>query len=76
MYIQTIQQPNKLITTTVDLTTKPFLLWYLTSMNLGKGLRGHATMWVSMYTSEGLTPSKSFKHPKDRDNKLEKSGII
>ena len=52
--LQTIQQPNKWTkTTTVDLITKPFVLQYLTSMDCGKGLKGHATNWASMYTSEG-----------------------
>ena len=61
MDIQTIQQSNKwttATTTTVDLTSETFLFWYLTSMDWGKGVKGHAT--TSRYTSEGLTPSKPF----------------
>ena len=44
---------------------------------VGKGLKAHVTTWVSRYTSGGPTPWKPFLWPpRNRDNKLQKSGII
>ena len=44
MDIQIIQQPNQWAAT-VHLTTKTFLLWYLTSMDWWKVLKGHGQLW-------------------------------
>ena len=77
MDIHTIKHPSKPRTTTVNLTTKLFQLWYLTSMDWEQGLKWHATTWVSRYTWEGPTPLKPFWWPsRTGTTNYIKSGVI